>query len=186
MERMSRYLLLSAGLALAACGDGLGPGAWDDRPDTTMIYSASRPEYLGRPSAYDFVGLRRVAIEGSTETGAWDVMLLDANGSLALLPAGALPGITSRAGIARVQATTLAEVREAPRDTAAFVTTGTVLEPGAIYVVRSRREICFGFGSGVRYAKIQVVALDPAAGTFRFAVVRNPICNNRSLVPPDR
>jgi hypothetical protein len=59
------------------------------------------------------------------------------------------------------------------------------IQPGRVYIVRSRRESCFTFGVGVRYAKLKALDVDPVAGTFRFEVARNPNCNDRALVPPE-
>jgi hypothetical protein len=75
-------------------------------------------------------------------------------------------------------------VVEAPGDTAAYLREPVAIRDGAIYVVRSRRVGCFTGGTGVYYAKLQAIAVDPVAGTFEFAVVRNPNCNNRALIPP--
>ena len=76
----------------------------------------------------------------------------------------------SRAGIARVDADSLGAIREAPSDTARFSAAAVAIEPGAFYVLRTRRDACLGFGAGVRYAKLHALALDAVAGTYRFAV----------------
>ena len=73
-------LLLVAAVGTAACDGGLGPIVWDATPDTTVIYSLSRPDLLGEPSAYDFAYLRRVTIESPVETGQWDMVLAEENG----------------------------------------------------------------------------------------------------------
>jgi hypothetical protein len=54
-----------------------------------------------------------------------------------------------------------------------------------VYIVRSRRASCGGVSSGYRYAKLRPVEIDVAAGTYRFEIVRNPYCDNRSFVPPE-
>jgi hypothetical protein len=175
--------VLSVLIPLAACGDDFGPGDWSAIPDTTVIYSASRPELIRQPSAFDIVNLQRVAIEGGGATGNWDMALIE-DGGFQLAPETSITGSGSRSGIAPVSETNLADVVEAPGDTAAYLREPVAIRDGAIYVVRSRRVGCFTGGTGVYYAKLQAIAVDPVAGTFEFAVVRNPNCNNRALIPP--
>jgi hypothetical protein len=177
--------LFALPLLFAACNDDFGPGDWSAVPDTTVLYSASRPEHLRRPSAFDFVSLARVAIEGSAATGAWDFVVLEDDGGFVMVPEGALLGTTSRAGIATTTESTLEAVRTAPNDTAAFRRVPVAIQEGAVYIMRSRRTTCSFFGSGVYYAKIRALEVNAAAGTFEFEVVRNPNCNDRDLIPPD-
>lgn len=179
-----RFVLVPA-FVLSACGDDFGPGTWSARPDTTVIYSASRPELLLMPAAFDVVNLARIIIENPTATGTWDFALVEQDGQFLMAPAAALTRDDSRAGIALSSATALVDVEEAPGDTASFSRALVPVEIGRVYIVRSRRESCFTFGVGVRYAKLKALEVDPAAGTFRFEVVRNPNCNDRALVPPE-
>ncbi len=175
-------------LALAGlgCGDDLGLGDWVAIPDTAVIYSLSRPELLRQPAAYDFVQLRRVVVENPGVTGTWDVVLAEENGQFVIVPASNFPLLTmSRAAVGETTHATLEALREAPSDTAAYTRKPLALRTGAVYVVRSRRDICFGFGSGVRYGKFQVVDMDATLGAVTIAAVRNPFCNDRKLIPPD-
>lgn len=150
------------------------------------LFSLSRPELLGRPAAYDFVLLTPLNVESSTATGNWDIVLEERNGAFVMVPAGNFPTISSRAGIAlQSNVTTLEQVKEAPADTSQFKRTPIEIQPGSIYVVRSRRESCATLGSGVFYAKIRALAIDQSIGTFIFEVVRNPYCNDRRLIPPE-
>lgn len=184
--RKTRTAALAAALILmAACGDEFGPGTWSAVPDTSLIYSASRPELLRQPAAFDVVNLARVAIEGSGATGNWDFALLEQGGVFVMAPERAVTGSDSRAGIARATETRLEDIRDAPGDTAAYSREPVPIAEGAIYILRSRRASCFTFGAGVYYAKLHALEVDPVAGTFRFAVVRNPNCNDRALVPPE-
>jgi hypothetical protein len=75
-------------------------------------------------------------------------------------------------------------VREAPRDTVDFRASAVPLRPDAVYVVRSRLANC-GFSNGYRYAKLKPVEINVPRGLFRFAIVRNPFCDDRSFVPPE-
>jgi hypothetical protein len=186
--RIMRFLvgvvLASATLSAMACGDNLGVQFWDPTPDSTVIYSLSRPEYIGHPSAYDFVSLRRVVIEAAGETGNWDLALAEDAGTFKLYPSGTFAGITSRAGIATTTAATLEELTRAPGDTAAYSREPVAIKVGTIYAVRSRTSSCSGYGSGTYYGKFEVLSIDAASGLVQLAAVRNPYCNNRDLIPP--
>jgi hypothetical protein len=185
MKAGRRWALLLAALPLAACGDDFGPQTWDATPDTTLLYSLSRPEYIGRPSAYDFTTLTRVSVEATGSTGNWDAALAEQNNGFVLVPSGNFPGIISRAAIGETTYTTLDQLTRAPGDTADYSRAPVPLREGAVYVVRSRIAPCIGFGSGTYYGKFQVVSMDAATGTIRLAAVRNPYCNNRALVPEE-
>lgn len=183
--RLLRYIILIVAATQAACDDPFGPQLWSAVPDTVELYSLSRAEFVGQASAFDFVSLFSVPVEAPGVTGSWDVALVDEAGGLALVSAGAFAGFTSRAAIATIGPGTLEDVTEAPRDTAAYRLTPVVMQPGTVYVIRSRRADC-GFGSfGFRYAKVRAVEIDATGGRMSFEYVRNPYCNNRSLVPPE-
>jgi hypothetical protein len=184
--RLSRLSWLVLPVALAGCGDSLGLATWSATPDTVTLFSLSRPELLGRPSAYDFVLLTPINVESSSATGNWDIVLEERSGAFVMVPASNFPTVTSRAGIAlQANATTLEQVTEAPSDTSLFRRDPVPIQPGSVYVVRSRRESCATLGSGVFYAKIRALTIDASVGTFVFEVVRNPYCNDRKLIPPE-
>jgi hypothetical protein len=176
------FLLLFTPL-LTACDDDLNAD-WTAVPDTVLLYSLSRPELLGKPSAFDFFDGVPISVESPAASGRWDLALIDLNGELALVPASAFVGVVSRAGVATVSARTLEEVTEAPGDTAQFKSEPVVIRVGTIYVVRTRRTDC-GFGSGVRYAKLEPLEVNTTAGTLRFRSIVNPYCNDRKLIPPE-
>jgi hypothetical protein len=185
MNAKAWLMPLAALLSFAACDDGFGPQTWDATPDTTVLYSLSRPELIGRPSAYDFTTLVRLSVESTGATGNWDAVLAEEGNTFVFVPSGNFPGIVSRAGIGTTTHTTLESLTRAPGDTAAYSRSPVPLREGAVYVVRSRIAACLGFGSGTYYAKFQVISIDAAAGTVRFAAVRNPYCNNRDLIPEE-
>ncbi|MGH7446212.1 MAG: hypothetical protein ACRELT_01540 [Longimicrobiales bacterium] len=188
MHRLKRLLPLAV-LIVAACDDPFGPAVWDATPDTVLIFSASRGEYVGRPSAVDITVTPFVAalpIESPAVTGNWDIVLTDDESGLALAPSSAFAGLESRARVGVLPGRSLDEVTEAPRDTTAFTVEPLPLRAGDVYVVRSRRATCpGGVSAGFIYAKLRAVEINVAAGTFRFEIVRNPFCNNRSFVPPE-
>jgi hypothetical protein len=173
-------------LLLAACEDEFRQD-WTATPDTIELFSLTRPELIGRASAFDFVppGVP-IAVENPAATGNWDIAIVDNGGTLAFLPASGFTGLSSRAAIAEITvSTTLEQLEEAPRDTADFKYTAVPVRVGRIYVVRTRRADC-GFGSfGVRYAKLEALSVSPTAGSVRFRTIVNPYCNNRALIPPD-
>ncbi len=182
--RVSRIFLPIAALAVAACNDNLGPLQWSDVPDTVTLYSASRPALTGLESGFDFTGPRPVVLESSSTGQSFDVVLTDQNGAFSLLPSGALLGAVTRAGIASVTADSLKAIQKAPTDTAAYQQKAPVrMTPGSFFVVRSRRVSCL-LTTGSYYAKLQVISVDPAAGTMKFAYVRNPSCGDQTLIPP--
>lgn len=186
VHRLKRLIPLAV-LIVAACEDPFGPAVWNATPDTVLIYSASRAEYIGRASALDITSLPVAALplEAPGVTGNWDIALTDYEGGLALVPASAFEGLQSRARIGVLPDRELADVTEAPRDTAAFTVDPLPLREGDVYIVRSRRASCGGVSAGFRYGKLRAVAIDEAAGTFRFEIVVNPYCDNRSFVPPE-
>jgi hypothetical protein len=179
------FLACAATLSIVACDDPFGPGEWIATPDTITIFSLSREDLIGRPSAYDFVQHRLRQVESVGATGLWDVALRHEGTQLVLVPAGGFEGQTSRAGLALMPNTTFEQLAEAPGDTAAFTRTPAFVQPGQVYAVRTRREACNQFSAGVRYGKIKILAVDPTAGTLTFESLVNPFCNDRSLIPDE-
>jgi hypothetical protein len=187
VRRQYSWIPLVAVLTAAACDDPFGPQLWDATPASMTLYSASRAEYVGLVSAVDVVSqpVSPVAIEAPGATGNWDFVLLDGpDGLMFSSSSEAFEGAPTGARIAVITNTSFLDVTEAPSDTAAYSRGPVPLRTDVVYVIRSRRAGC-GFTSGVRYAKLQPIEVDPVAGTFRFAIVRNPYCEVRSLVPPE-
>jgi hypothetical protein len=178
------FVLGGAAVSMVACDDPFQIDDWTATTDTIQVFSISRPELIGRPSAYDFVTRVLVRVESPSASGAWDVALRDEGGQLALVPAGGFQGQDSRAGLALITNTTFEALAEAPEDTGAYSITPRVVQAGQVYAVRTRRAGC-GFSTGVRFGKIKIVSVDQSAGTVQFASVVNPLCNNRDLIPPE-
>lgn len=182
--RLRFALIFLAAVSASACDDDLGIQPWDATPDTIPLFSLSRPDLLGLPSAYDFVNRRQVEVETPGNGGNWDVALGESNGQLQLIPASAFEGQgSSRARIATITGTAFNSLEEAPSDTARYTALPVNLTAGGVYVVRTRRSAC-GFSSASFFAKIQALTVDNAAGRATFAVVVNPFCD-RSFVPPE-
>jgi hypothetical protein len=186
-HRLTRSIalpLLAAPLLLGACDDPFAAEAWDATPDTLTLYSASRAEHTGLNSALDLWNIATVPIEVQGATGQWDFLLTEQAGVLSLVSASVVPNLDSRAGIVATDATTLEELTRATGESSAYVRTPVTLRAGAVYVARSRRLSC-GFVSGSRYGKLKVTSLDSERGIVELAVVRNPYCDDRDLIPPD-
>lgn len=182
MRILPLLALAVAPLFLAACDDEFGPMDWSDSPVPAVIYSLTRPELIGRASAYDFIGLVPVRVESPGATGSWDVALAEEDGRPVLLPVGALPGAPPAVGIATILDQHFEGVTRAPRDTAQYRRDAAVeLRMDAVYVVRTR--VRPGTGC-IHYARIRPVEWDAELGSFHFEVVRNPNCNDRALIPP--
>jgi len=179
-------LIFLAAVSASACDDELGIQNWDAQPDTIPLFSLSRPDLLGLPSAYDFVNRRQVEVETPGNGGNWDVALGESNGQLQLIPAAAFSGQTaSRARIATITGTPFASLDEAPSDTTLYTAQPVTLTVGGVYVVRTRRSACsLSFSTASFYAKLQALTVNVADGRATFAVVVNPFCD-RSFVPPD-
>lgn len=183
--RLVRYCGLVLTAVTAACGDDLGPINWSDVPDTVQIFSVSRPDLLGLPSAFDGVSFppRPVPVE---QGAGWDFALAEQNGGFVMLPLSATENADTLAALATIGDVTLDDVTEAPPNSD-FVEEPVPIEPGTVYVLRTRRSRCNAISSltGPRYGKLKAIAVDEEEGTYEFEVVINPQCNDRSLVPPD-
>jgi hypothetical protein len=182
--RITALLALAGITTVAACDDGLGPEFWIDTPVTITVYSLARSELRGLPSAIDVFELepRRVDVAGMT--GFWDVAFSEENGQFVLLPPSWFPGVSSVAGIAVIEDQSFDEVIRAPGDSAAYSITDPVpVRTDVVYVFRSGRRV---LSSCVWYAKAMAVALDEEAGRLEMEIVRNPLCGDRYLVPPDK
>ena len=186
--RRRRLSVVAALLAMgvvgaAACGDDPFKIDWVESPDTVVLYSLARPD-LNKVSGFDFYNRYALVVEDAESTGNWDFAVGTRNGRIVLLPPGAL-GVTSKARVAALKGRTFADVTEAPADTLLYEARNPVpVELGTIYVWRTRQ----GYGSFGRvcvyYAKMEALAVDPAAGTLQFVFDSSPVCNDRSLIPP--
>ena len=173
-------------LVLGACSeDPLGNQDWVAVPDSVTLFSVSRTELVGLPSAFDFVNGIRIPVEQPGATGQWDVALGDEDGALVLIPAVAFPGISSRARVGLLEDQGFDDLTRAPGDSAAYSGEPVPVREGGVYVIRTRRAACQFFGSGSYYAKAEVLEVDQAGGSVTFRTIRNPNCGDRDLIPPD-
>lgn len=155
---------------------------WTPIEDTVSLYSLARPEYVDLPSAFDFYSRRLVVVElpKPGNPADFDVALSEGAGEFVMLPAGLFATFDIEPGIAVMPAgEVFDELAEAPRE--GYVTDApVVLEVGRVYAVRTRR----AGGGCARYAKFEILELDPQ-GLAEFRQVRNNLCNDRELIPPE-
>ena len=183
--------LLLATLLTTACEDELdfGFGDWAADPDTVTLYTLDRPEYQGLPAAFDIIEPTAgpVRVEDRGVTGGWDFALTGGvdGEPLRLTPFGAVLDVNSQAGIAVVPELSFDEIELAPSDTTRYVTrTSAAVDADSAYVVRSRAISSAG-GGCIKFAKLELLEVDPVAGTVRLVALGNPNCNDRSLVPTE-
>jgi hypothetical protein len=178
-------------VVMTGCDDQFGPSDWSTEPDTVDLYSLSRAEYQGLHAGYDLVPSpvsgggrhgRRVAVEVRGASGSWDFALIESEGGLELLPAGAFLGLANGAGIGLLPGADFESLDKVPGDRASYQDTAAVaLGAGQVYALRSRTSSGCAF-----YGKLRPIDLDLAEGRLRFEVVRNINCNDRSMVPPKK
>lgn len=170
---------------VAACGKDPFQIDWVESPDTVLLYSLARPQ-LNLVSGFDFYNRIALRVEDSEATGNWDVAVDTRDGKIALVAPGVF-GVDSKARVARLPGAKFSEVIEAPADTALYSATQPVpVELGSVYVIQTRQ----GYGSFGRscvyYAKLEPLEIDPVGGTLRFVYDSSPVCNDRSLIPPEK
>lgn len=186
MPRRTSIALALAAVTLTsvACGDDPFQIDWQLAPARVLLYSLARPE-LNLPSAYNLNRRRTVQIESPGATGTWDFAVDTREGELVFITPTVL-GIESRAGIATRPNETFEDIREAPADSAAYVTDEPVpIQVGTLYVVRTG-ESPGAFGARcVYYGKVRALNLDLVTESVEIEFDTNPVCNDRALVPPE-
>jgi hypothetical protein len=165
---------------MVAC-DAFEP-VWYGVTDFPVLYSLARAEYIGRESAYDFIGQRPVVVERpkAQDPYDFDLAVTEIDGQFFALPAGLFEGFPISPGIA-VDSSGIAfeDMARAPRE--GYVTDAPVpLRTGWVYAVRTRRD----FRGCNMYGKFEVIHVDPV-GIVELRTMRNPLCNDRNLVPPE-
>ena len=180
-------LLLGCLAALTACEDPSGTGQEAQLLTDTVTLVVPDP---ARPLEGDASGSALDIVPGpdgqivirkperASDAGRWDVTLRRRGGDLALVPPAVLQlrGVQARAAVTRVESS-FDDVRDASVRVAFAPDSIAVLRPAGVYVLRSRN--C---RSGVnQYAKLEALAVDPAAGTAQLRVVANRQCGDPRL-----
>lgn len=175
-------LLLPLASGLAACDDPFG-GREAFLVSDTVTLAAPSTDSLNMGSALNLLGAGLVVfperIGDAFPQPSWDVALRVVDGQLLLRPS---PTDARRIGarITRARDVDFAGSRRAPESREEYAVDPVALEVGRVYFVRSRAYGQAGIRC-VNFAKVQPLELSAAAGTARFAVVANGICNDRRL-----
>jgi hypothetical protein len=176
---------LAAAPLLTACEDDpFGFNDWELRPDTVFLYSLARPE-LNLSSGFNVNQRRLVRVEAAGSTGSWDFLVNTEDGRLVFLTPTAV-GLDTQAAVVPIDGETFDGIREAPADTTLYVRDRAIeIELGQLYVLRTNQQTGSFGRRCVYYGKLEPLEVDPVGGTLRFRYDSSPLCNSRSLVPPE-
>ena len=154
---------------------------WVPVEDSVTLYSLARPEFAAQPGAFDFYNRVPVVVEETYQREpSFDVAVSEQDGEMVLLPAGVFATLDSSPGIAiDSSGTSFGDLAVAPRG--GYVTdTPVPVRLDVVYAIKTRTD-----RSGCsRYAKMEIVEADPQ-GVLTFRQIRNNLCNDRELIPPD-
>ena len=135
IRNLALVILVSA-VALSACEDDLFNFTWVENPDTVELYVLSRPE-SNLLSAFDFFSRIPKRLEAPTTGDLWDLAVDYQDGQFVWLPPGAM-GIASDAAVATLEGHSWLSAREAPADTALYVSDAPIpIRFDPIYVIRT-------------------------------------------------
>lgn len=178
MRRLLLILLAVLPLAAtAACEDNSFFNEATFRADT-LVLRAPTAAGADAPSALDASRPSTVSPERPQFAGAWDYALRQSGSTFTLLPV-VTRARSLRPGLARSN-DPFDQIDEASRNRAAYADSSVTLVQGAAYTFRTR-QYRTDFGECFNYGKLQVVSLDPAAGTARLFVMVNANCDDERL-----
>lgn len=169
--------LLGLAVLLAGCEDPFAPTLQPvpSEATTTTLFEFQDSE-LRDPSAFDVIGRRPIRTDQSS---GWDFLVAASGDGLEFRPRGLVLDGESTAGLQRFDGT-FEDLDVAPEN--GYVTDEALdVEEGAVYVARSRRDPSLGV-SCLRYLKLEVVSLEPGAGSVTFRHIGNPNCGRRTLI----
>jgi hypothetical protein len=179
-KRLSAGLVLLVATAPQLACDSFEP-TWFDIQDRVLLHSLARPEYIGLPAAYDFVNQRAVVVERpkAQDPYDFDVAVTEIDADLHFLPAGMFDGFPIQPGIAvDSSGISFEQMTRAPQE--GYETDVAIpLREGWVYAVRTRRD----YRGCNMYGKFEVTTTD-TPGVVELRALRNPLCNDRNLVPP--
>src|SRR5690606_71202 len=109
--------------------------------------------------------------------------LTEADGKLQLIPSGIVRELERGAGIAPLAETDFEAVTKVPGESSLYrEDEGVPMEVGKVYAIRSRRFYHFTGATCSLYGKLTPISADTDSGVLRFVIVRNPNCNDRSMI----
>ncbi len=171
------------------CNDSTGLDTNPVLVSDTLTIAAPIPQNQGKPSAVDLSGDGGFGIEGPRfperieDALQWDLTLRLRDGTLYLMPPGAIGDSDSRAAITpAIAGQTFEGLREIPGQSTFRTDTAIALQMGPVYAARTR--ILNSFGC-IQFAKIRALDVDPVAATARLEVVTNERCSDPRLVAVD-
>ncbi len=172
-------LLVAVGVAgLTGCDDPFGAFLLDvpEIPTEATLFDFATAR-LEDPSAFDVIRESTVRVD---QTNQWDFLYRAAGGVPELLPFGAVADTTSDAGLLRAESS-FEGVLEAP-GSGYDTSSPMAIAEGDVFIVRSRRDLSSLLICN-RFAKLEVLDVDLAAGTMTFRMLSNPNCGDRVLEP---
>jgi hypothetical protein len=167
-------------LVLAACGDSNGlPDPSLPNVERTEVLYALVGTPVTTPSAYSLEGSRRVRTDQEVNFDfAFDI---DASGQAVLVPRAAL-GIDIEADVKpglQIQTQTFEAITVAPSN--GYITDQALpVAVGERYAARGRITCSIGVP---KYAKLEVLVIDPTARTITFRILTDDNCGFRGLEP---
>lgn len=180
--------IVLAAAVVSASGCDVYEPIWFMTVDSVALYSVARPEYVGREGAYDFArslsqGGGAVVVERPKGSNIFefDFAVSEMDGELVALPGGLFEGYDVQPGIAIDSSGVSFEAWDRAPGGGYITDQPVPLRTGVLYAVRSRRGPFTGCN---HYGKFEVLALS-GAGVVELRAVRNHLCNDRDLIPPD-
>lgn len=175
--RPALAVALAAVLPLAACEDPFGSSQPLPAEATTVSIGDFQTAPLGESTAFQLSNGRTVR---PSQVNDWDfVFWVTGEEQPQLRPRDMITSGDSDAGLSAVEVA-FGSLEEAPED--GYVTDEPVpADSGAVYAVRSRQAPNLGLQCR-RYAKVEVLSVDPEAKTVTFRHLINPNCESRNLV----
>lgn len=171
-------LALALLAALAACQDTTGPTRSVPEQPTEVTLFDFRTAELRDPAAFDLIASIPVRTDQSS---GWDFLFVIADdGTPRLHPRSVIVDRPTEAGLQKVEPS-FSDLRAAPaegyeREAPVPIAVGDVLA-----AVSRQDPTTFRFCR--RFGKLEVLSIDPAAGTVTLKHLINPNCENRTLVP---
>jgi hypothetical protein len=174
------FCALLAAAALQGCGDPLSllPAVVENRVDTVTVWAATNTP-LTLPSGYVILGRTRVRLD---QVATFDFIYdVDPAGRTVLIPLGAVVSTASTSGTPGFQETPTPFDQITLAQQLNYITKDTVVTAvGKVYYVRAALDGSCSLGVPY-YAKMEVLAIDPAERSMTFRILDDINCGYRGL-----